>query len=48
LSDKISNKDKEDWENFITGSDKLQNKDLVNNDKVSIKTKSVDLTWIYT
>jgi DNA-nicking Smr family endonuclease len=43
LSNKISNKDKEDWENFITGSDKLQNKDLVNNDEVSLKTKLIDL-----
>ena len=43
MSNKISNKDKEDWENFITGSDKLQNKDLVNNDEVSLKTKLIDL-----
>ena len=43
MSDKISNKDKEDWENFITGSDKLENKDQVNKDKFSIKTKSIDL-----
>ena len=43
MSDKISNKDKKDWENFLTSSDKLENKDQVNKDKVSFKTKSIDL-----
>ena len=43
MSDKISNKDKKDWENFITGSDKLDNKDQVNKDKASLKIKSIDL-----
>ena len=43
MSDKISNKDKKDWENFITGSDKLENKDQLNKDKVYLKTKSIDL-----
>ena len=43
MSDKISNKDKKDWEKFITSSDKLENKDQVNKDKVSLKTKSIDL-----
>jgi len=43
LSDKISNKDKKDWENFISSSDKLQNKDKVNKVKVYLKIKSVDL-----
>jgi DNA-nicking Smr family endonuclease len=43
LSDNISNKDKKDWENFISSSDKLQNKDQVNKDKVYLKIKSVDL-----
>ena len=43
MSNKISNKDKKDWENFITGSDKLENKDQVNEYKFSIKTKSIDL-----
>ena len=43
MSDKISNKDKRDWENFISSSDKLQNKDQVNKDKVYLKIKSVDL-----
>jgi DNA-nicking Smr family endonuclease len=43
LSDKISNKDKRDWENFITSSDKLEDKDHLKKDKISIKTKSIDL-----
>ena len=43
MSNKISNKDKKDWENFISSSDKLQNKDQVNKDKVYLKIKSVDL-----
>jgi len=43
LSDKISNKDKRDWENFITSSDKLEDKDHLKKDKTSIKTKSIDL-----
>ena len=43
MSDKISNKDKRDWENFITSSDKLEDKDHLNKDKTYIKTKSIDL-----
>ena len=43
MSDKISNKDKRDWENFITSSDKLEDKDHLKKDKTSIKTKSIDL-----
>ena len=43
MSDKISNKDKKDWENFITSSDKLENKDQLNKSKVYLKTKSIDL-----
>jgi len=43
LSDKISNKDKRDWENFITSNDKLEDKDHLKKDKTSVKTKSIDL-----
>ena len=43
MSDNISNKDKRDWENFITSSDKLEDKDHIKKDKTSIKTKSIDL-----
>ena len=43
MSDKISNKDKKDWENFITNNDKLENKDQLNKNKVYLKTKSIDL-----
>ena len=43
MSDKISNKDKRDWENFITSSEKLEDKDHLKKDKTYIKTKSIDL-----
>jgi len=43
LSDKISNKDKKDWENFVASNDKLENKDQINKDKVLFTTKSIDL-----
>ena len=43
MSDKISNKDKRDWENFITSNDELEDKDHLKKDKTSIKTKSIDL-----
>ena len=43
MSDKISNKDKKDWENFLSSSDKLNNKDQINRDRVSPKTKLIDL-----
>ena len=43
MSDKISNKDKRDWENFITSNDKLEDKDHLKKDKTSVKTKSIDL-----
>ena len=43
MSDKISNKDKRDWKNFITSGDKLEDKDRLKKDKTSIKTKSIDL-----
>ena len=43
MSDKISNKDKRDWENFITSGDKLEDKDRLKKDKTFIKTKSIDL-----
>ena len=43
MSDKISNKDKKDWENFVASNDKLENKDQINKDKVLFTTKSIDL-----
>ena len=43
MTDKISNKDKKDWENFISGDEKLPNKDNKFQKKISLKTKSIDL-----
>ena len=43
MSDKISEKDKKDWENFIISDKELPNKDLRNQSKLSFKTKSIDL-----
>ena len=43
MTDSISKKDKKDWENFISGDEKLPNKDIKYNKKVSLKTKSIDL-----
>tara|TARA_B100000927_G_C16107147_1_gene325653 strand:+ start:43 stop:456 length:414 start_codon:yes stop_codon:yes gene_type:complete len=43
LSDKISEKDKKDWENFLSNPEKLPNKDLKINKKKVSKTKNIDL-----
>ena len=43
MTNKISEKDKEDWQNFISNKDKLPNKDLRNQNRLSFKTKSIDL-----
>tara|TARA_A100001011_G_scaffold371204_1_gene428286 strand:+ start:1008 stop:1430 length:423 start_codon:yes stop_codon:yes gene_type:complete len=43
LSNKISEKDKKDWQDFISSKDKLPNKDLRKQNKLSFKTKSIDL-----
>ena len=43
MTNKISDKDKEDWQNFISNEDKLPNKDLRNQNRLSFKTKSIDL-----
>ena len=39
----IPEKDKEDWENFIESKEKLPNKDLEKLNKISFKTRSIDL-----
>ena len=39
----ISNKDKKDWEEFITSKEKLQNKDINFQQDNTIKTKIIDL-----
>ena len=43
MNNRISNKDKKDWYNFINSKEKLPNKDLKNNKKKIINTKSLDL-----
>jgi DNA-nicking Smr family endonuclease len=43
LTDNISDKDKKDWEKFISGDEKLPNKDYKSQNKTSLKIKSIDL-----
>ena len=43
MTDNIKKKDKIDWENFISSNEKLPNKDIRLNKKVSLKTRSIDL-----
>ena len=43
MKDKISDKDKKDWENFLLNDDKLPNKDLKKTKQKNHNTKSVDL-----
>jgi DNA-nicking Smr family endonuclease len=43
LDDKISNKDKKDWENFLSNDEKLPNKDFEIKKKQILKTKHIDL-----
>ena len=43
MSDNISEKDKKDWENFISKNEKLPNKDFKLNKKIPLKIRSIDL-----
>ena len=43
MTDKISKKDKKDWDNFISGNEKLPNKDDKRKKKSPLKIKSIDL-----
>ena len=43
MTDNISDKDKEAWKKFISGDEKLPNKDNKFQRKISLKTKSIDL-----
>jgi DNA-nicking Smr family endonuclease len=43
LTDNISEKDKKDWENFLSKKEKLPNKDVKIDKKKSFKTRSIDL-----
>ena len=43
MTDNISDKDKQDWNNFINSKDKLPNKDTKFQNKKIFKTRSIDL-----
>ena len=43
MSNKISEKDKKDWEEFLLKNEKLPNKDLEFIKKKTLKTKNIDL-----
>jgi DNA-nicking Smr family endonuclease len=43
LSNDISEKDKKDWESFISGDEKLPNKDFKSSKQKFFKVKSIDL-----
>ena len=43
MSNKISDKDKKDWENFLRSKKKLHNKDFVKKVHHTFKTSSLDL-----
>jgi DNA-nicking Smr family endonuclease len=43
LNNKISDKDKKDWESFISNKEKLPDKDFKNQKKTFLKVRSIDL-----
>ena len=43
MNDNISDKDKRDWQNFISSKNKLPNKDLKIQDKKNLKINTIDL-----
>ena len=43
MTNNISEKDKKDWENFLLKKEKLPNKDIKINKKITFKTRSIDL-----
>ena len=43
MTNNISEKDKKDWENFLSKNEKLPNKDFKKDIKLSFKTRSIDL-----
>ena len=43
MNDNISDKDKKDWENFLSNDEKLTDKDLKIKNKKPLKIKSIDL-----
>ena len=43
MTNKLSDKDKKDWQNFLSSSEKLQNKDVDNLNNQVISQRSIDL-----
>ena len=43
MSDNISEKDKKDWEKFLSSNEKLPDKDIKKKNKNTIKIRSIDL-----
>ena len=43
MNNKISDKDKQDWENFLINDEKLSNKDFKHHKNTSLKISSIDL-----
>ena len=43
MTDNISEKDKKDWENFLSKNEKLPNKDIKLDKKISLKIRSIYL-----
>lgn len=43
MNDKISDKDKQDWNNFLSSKDKLFDKDQKSDQKINLKTINIDL-----
>ena len=43
MTDNISEKDKKDWENFLSKKERLPDKDNKLNKKITFKTRSIDL-----
>ena len=43
MTDNITEKDKKDWENFLSKKEKLPNKDIKIDKKITFKIKSIDL-----
>ena len=43
MTNKLSDKDKKDWKNFVESSEKLDNKDIDNLDQLNVPEKIIDL-----
>ena len=43
MTDNISEKDKKDWENFLSKKERLPNKDIKIDKKITCKTRSINL-----